>query len=412
MSAARTPAAGEEEAAVTDTTVIPRLPPERLPGAPAKKSFSLRQIGPLLAGGAFGAAAGYVGVKFGADFLVPGLPKPYLLLHVVFLPLLWLVAVAFHELGHLVGGWVGGGRFLIYVVGPLMWKRVPSGVTFSWNTNVNTFGGLAACLPVDAARATPRSTALLIVGGPVFSLVLVVAAAWLGAALAPHAAGVPAILAQHLAMHLAAISALIFLVTVVPATGGGFKTDGLRFFQLVRGDARSEQENAVMTLTTLSLAGVRPADYDPRVVARALALRDGSLFDLYAHLTVAHHFIDLGQPGRAQALLDHALAGEARLAPFARDTARCDYAWLLAAHTPDVAAARAWLDSAGPIEIDPATRLRAEAAVLLAEGRRTEAAAKAREGLHALEHRSLSPVKNRFAEEQLEALLRRAEAGA
>jgi hypothetical protein len=35
-----------------------------------------------------------------------------------------------------------------------------------------------------------------------------------------------------------------------------------------------------------------------------------------------------------------------------------------------------------------------EAAVLLAEGRKAEAVAKAREGLHAAEHRSLSPVRN------------------
>ena len=55
-----------------------------------------------------------------------------------------------------------------------------------------------------------------------------------------------------------------------------------------------------MTLTTASLGGVRPADYDPRLVAEAISLRDRSLFDLYAHLTVSHHFFDTGQPARAQ----------------------------------------------------------------------------------------------------------------
>ncbi len=164
----------------------------------------------------------------------------------------------------------------------------------------------------------------------------------------------------------------------------------------------------MIALTASSLAGVRPGDYDPRLVVQAVALRDGSLFDLYAHLTVFPHAVDLGQPARAQALLDHVVAGECQLVPLARDTARCEYAWLLATHTTDAAAARAWLDSAGKLDFDPATRLRAEAAVLLEEGRKTEAAAKAREGLHALEHRSLSPVRNPFATEKLEEILRQA----
>jgi hypothetical protein len=81
---------------------------------------------------------------------------------------------------------------------------------------------------------------------------------------------------------------------------------------------------------------------------------------------------------------------------------------LLATQTRDTTTARAWLDSAGKLDFDPATRCRAEAAVLLAEGKTAEAAAKAREGLNALEHRTLSPVKSPFAVDALEALLRRA----
>jgi hypothetical protein len=93
-----------------------------------------------------------------------------------------------------------------------------------------------------------------------------------------------------------------------------------------------------------------------------------------------------------------------------RDVVRCEYAWLLATQTRDATTARAWLDSAGKLDFDPATRFRAEAAVLLAEGKAAEAAAQAREGLNALEHRTLSPVKSPFAVDALEALLRRARA--
>lgn len=401
-------AATVEAAVATDTTVLSRPPPPAPSGL--KKAGGVKMLLGLAVGAAIGAGAGYLGMKVGANLMLPGLPKWTAVLQLPLLPLVWLLAVAFHELGHLVGGWLSGGRFLLYVVGPLLWKRTPAGVRFAWNTNLNIAGGLAACLPLDPARTTPRRTAVMIAGGPVFSVLLVVLALWLSAGLAAIATTPPLIFAQHAAMMVAGMSLLIFVVTVIPGSGGGFKSDGRRFYELIRGDARSEQENAVMTLTTASLGGVRPADYDPRLVERAISLRDGSLFDLYAHLTASHHFLDLGRPGRAQALLDHVLAREDQLAPFARDTLRCDYAWLLARHTPDAAVARAWLDSAGPLDIDPATRLRAEAAVLLAEGRPAEAAAKAREGLHAVEHRSLSPVKSAYHEDTLREVLQRAEA--
>ncbi len=391
----------------TEPKVIPRLPPSA--AAARAKKISWRFLGAIVVGGLIGALGAVVGKSFAGSLLLPGLPKSLAWLHLVLLPLWWLVAVGLHELGHLVGGWAGGGRFLLYVVGPFMWKRSPAGVSFSWNKNINIAGGLAACLPLDPARSTPRRTALMIAGGPLFSLVLAVLALWVGAGLAAIAHSPALLVAQHSAVILAGLSLLIFGVTVFPGTGGGFKTDGLRFLELLRGDTRSAQENAVMTLTTAALGGVRPADYDPRLVAQAISLRDGSLFDLYAHLTAAHHFIDVGQPGRAQELLDHVAAGEDQLAPFARDTLRCDYAWLLARHTTDAAAARAWLDSAGPLDIDPATRLRAEAAVLLVEGDKLAAAEKARAGLHAAEHKSLSPVRNAYVIDTLEDILRAAE---
>ncbi|MEN9734820.1 MAG: hypothetical protein RLZ45_2815, partial [Verrucomicrobiota bacterium] len=80
------------------------------------------------------------------------------------------------------------------------------------------------------------------------------------------------------------------------------------------------------------------------------------------------------------------------------------YAWLVATVGSDPTLARAWLDSAGPMDFDPATRLRAESAVLLAEGSREAAHDKALEGLKALDTRTMSPVRSPFAVESLEHL--------
>jgi hypothetical protein len=359
-----------------------------------------------------GAACGYSGMLFGQELFVsiPG-TNWLLLLTLCGLPLVWLMSVGIHELGHVIGGWLGGGKFLLWLAGPVMVRRTPAGIRVSRNRSVNLGGGLSACFPLNPAFVTPRRTALMILSGPLASLLLTTGSLWLAVWLATwdHPISLVGAISQNLMIFNALVSFLIFLVTMVPSAGSGFKSDGKRVLELMRGDARSEQEAALLVLTSANLAGTRPADYNPTLVAKAIALKDGSLFDLYGHLTAYYHAADRGGWRLAQAHLDHALEGIAKMTPFVIDILRCEYAWLLATQTGDAADARAWLDSAGKLDFDPATRLRAEAAVLLAEDKVGEAAAKARAGLLALRARSLSPTENRFASDALELIIKRAE---
>jgi hypothetical protein len=41
----------------------------------------------------------------------------------------------------------------------------------------------------------------------------------------------------------------------------------------------------MLVLTVANLTGVRPADYDSELIEQAVSLRDGSLFDRYAHFS-------------------------------------------------------------------------------------------------------------------------------
>jgi hypothetical protein len=325
------------------------------------------------------------------------------LLHLLSLPLVWLVVVTWHELGHVLGGKLTGGQLLLFIVGPFKWARTPSGLRFGFNRSINLGGGLAACLPLEE-RDLPRRMAIMIAGGPVASVVLTVLALWISAWSAAHGWA----FVQKLTMTTALISGVIFVVTAIPGQAGGFRTDGRRLVELVRGGPRAEQEAALLSLTVAGLAGVRPADFSPEKIAAAIGVDDGSLNALYGHFNAYSHHADVGDFGRAQGHLDRLVAEEDQLPPFMRDMVRADYAWLLAQPGGDVAAARAWLETAGKVEFDPATKLRAEAAVLLAEGRCDEAVVKAREGLVALETKSLSPVKSQFAAEALETILLRA----
>ena len=394
-------------AMTSESHVMVRLPPAHAAKtAKAPKSTPIWLFLVMLVGG---MAVGYFGARFGLKFLQPIEPKSLLLVLLLAVPFLWLLAVGFHELGHVVGGWITGGRFVLWIVGPLKVQRTPAGVKLAWNRSVNLGGGMAICAPLEASRITPERTAIMVLGGPAFSLVLAVALVASTALLTgPGAAeSTWGALLHNVALVGAGLSSLIFVITIIPSTIGGFKTDGKHVLDLLRGGTRSAQSNAVQWLSTAVMAGVRPADLDPRLVERALSLGDGSLFDLNAHLIAYYVAADQHDWARAQRHLNTMLAGEGVLAPFMRDVVRCEYAWLLALRGNNPTAARAWLDAAGATEFDPATRLRAEAAVLLAEGRPAEAATKAREGLHALEHKSVSPAKSPFAEDGLLDLLDR-----
>ncbi len=381
--------------------VTVRLPPPKVETKRSAKAWAWG-LGMALAG----AGLGYVGAKSAAIWLMPMDGIAAKLGALVSLPVVWLVVVGWHELGHLVGGWMTGGKFIIWIVGPLKVWRTPQGIKVGRNKSLNLGGGLAACVPWDPAQMSARRSAVMILGGPIFSLILGVAGSWGLVGLFPAAAndgGVWA-LSYNVTAFTLILSLMIFGLTSAPFTAGGFKSDGKRAWDLLRGDKRSEQESALLLLTTAGLAGIRPADYDPRLVERVLSLQDGSMFDLYGRLTIYAHAADRGDWGLAQQLLDDVGQGESDLIPFMRDVYRCEYAWLLATQTTGVAAARAWLDSAGSLEVDPATRLRAEAAVLRAEGNFEEARTKVKDGLHALAHRSISPAPNLFAEEALRAL--------
>jgi hypothetical protein len=392
----------------TDQLALKMPPPKPVVSIKSPKKLLL-----FFAIGVAGAVLGYCSVRYIDHFLLPlGGPKWLKLVVIACVPMAWLAAVGFHEFGHVVGGWVTGGRFLIWVVGPFKIQRTPSGLRFGLNRSVNTAGGMAACLPEDPKAMTPGRAAVMILGGPLASALLAgvgfAFADWLGRL--PGAVTTGQAVTQYLVFITAALSSLGFVATVVPSATGGFKSDGKRALDLLRGDRRSRQEQAMLALSLATIAGQRPAKYDQALVDEVLSLNDGSLFDLYAHLTVYLRAADRGEWLEAQRHLDAVLAGEDKIAPFISDIVRAEYAWLVATVAGDATVARAWLATVGKLDFDPATRLRAEAAVLLAEGRKDAALAKAKEALEALHQRSLSPVISPFAFDALVRLKRLAAA--
>jgi len=168
------------------------------------------------------------------------------------LPLSFLLVLAVHEAGHLLGGFRKGMRFLLYIVGPFQLTRTASGIRFNWIFNLGTFGGLAAATPDPDQPIRPQFLSL-IAGGPLASLVL----AAIGFALFLLVDGR---VGAH-ALIIALFSALIFIVTAVPSRAGGFMSDGMQFIEVLRGGDAVLERQQLTGLMAQSMAGIRPRDW-------------------------------------------------------------------------------------------------------------------------------------------------------
>ena len=119
---------------------------------PARKRPALKAMLMATLLGAGGAVIGYLFGKYAAG--LPCLRQHFEALGAVdllLLPVLILLVLATHEVGHLLGGFSRGMRFLLLIVGPFQWTRSPGGIHFKWVFNLGTMGGIAAATPDPAA---------------------------------------------------------------------------------------------------------------------------------------------------------------------------------------------------------------------------------------------------------------------
>jgi hypothetical protein len=243
-------------------------------------------------GGAVGAGIAIAGVEgLSALELTPG--------RTVFIGLTvltcYMVGVAVHEAGHLVGGVLADFRRLLYIAGPLRIEWRPDGRRVGLNRSIMLAGGLVASAPIGL-HDLRRRTVVMVAGGPLASLIF-------GAqALAVWHAASPSLLrdgasfaAQWLGIVLLALglsSMLIGVITLFPGRTGGFYSDGARIMRLLRTGEDVEKEVALMAVTGLAVGGERPRDWDPRLVARCADIRDGGPFEVGGRFYAFLHAVD------------------------------------------------------------------------------------------------------------------------
>lgn len=179
---------------------------------------------------------------------------------VLALPVLILIVLGAHEIGHVLGGLSQGMRFLLLIVGPFGWHASVSGVRFEWNTNLALMGGIAATIPTKAGALRRRQLLVLVAGGPIASVLLTIFAVALATVSDPRFAAY--------CIFIAATSFGIFLVTLIPVRSGGFMSDGMQIIDVLRGGSAVSERDALMQVFAQSLNGIRPRDWDSSVVDR------------------------------------------------------------------------------------------------------------------------------------------------
>jgi Peptidase family M50 len=191
---------------------------------------------------------GYISIK--EKTLFKFLPNDSILQNVTFFTSIVIapfLAIALHELGHLIAGIFQGFRLELYVVGFFGLKRVEDKIKVYFNTNAQYFGGVAATSPKKILSDSEliRKYKIILISGPLFSLIFGI---------------IPlfglyysnSMLKPFLAL-LGITSLGVFFVTTIPSRSGIFFTDRKRYQRLNDKGETGQIELAFLQIVNQSL---------------------------------------------------------------------------------------------------------------------------------------------------------------
>jgi hypothetical protein len=297
-------------------------------------------------------------------------PPGFLVLLLALVPL-FLLMVGIHEGGHLTAGALARFTPCLLIVGPFKLERAASGWQLGMNRSFPLYGGLAAATPNGVARLRQRMT-LLVAGGPGASLLTGAGALAVlaGAGITRESTlGGGAAVAYLLTLAFGLGSLAIAFAALVPGSGHGFASDGARLRRFLQDSPEVEAEVALLGLIGASMAGQRPRDWEPDLVALALRLEPGTPYATAGRMLAHSHALDRGDIPGARGHLQAALARCDTLPDMTLPALLLQATYFEAVHDRDAVSARRHLTSAGPgVLVAPHARPLSEAAVLLAEG--------------------------------------------
>ncbi len=278
--------------------------------------------------------------------------------------LLFVLVLAVHEMGHLLGGFYRGMRFLLFVVGPFQWRRTVDGIKFQWVFRLGGFLGLAAATP-DPKKDFLLQMKSMVLGGP-FASASLAALVFLLSAFAEGRVAV-------YAMFTAVFSMFIFFITLIPFRSGGFMSDGMQWLEMRRGGPEVKERQLITNILMQSIAGVRPRDLDATNIAQCLALQ--STDPMRAALAHSTAFLAAIDANKIDIAKTHAAWLTENINAFPqgfRQSVMIELS-VFSAKLGELENARSWLQKSSGGLVDEARRVMAEFEIALLEKNRGNA---------------------------------------
>lgn len=313
-------------------------------------SFGIRPT--KLIGGALLTAAGCA---------VAGITEPWWFppLLISMLVLIHFIAVIVHELGHLVAQVLMGFRVYWFIAGPVGFMRTQRGMQFHLIDSAGV-PGLAEAYPVDFKNLHWRKL-WVSAGGPIASLMLGTIGLSAGLLLQPD---------NWLRGWLLALGGWSLAIAALNLYPVGTPSDGGNILRLLMHRNQSWAILIPVLVPALAMQGIRPRDWGDSVTHHWIAAVESEPDDAGAlfHVYLMHR--DLGNDDRAHACLEwciEAISGNQPLLLTA------DYYLEAIAHLAqrgaDLEELRQMLHLLDDVRHDLPRGMKAEAAVLLREGR-------------------------------------------
>ena len=271
------------------------------------------------------------------------------------------ISIAVHEIGHLAAGKLLGLDTGGISVGAFRW--IKSGENWVFRFDRRTWlGGFYKPL-TGAANFEPSRHAWMVAAGPIASVLLAIVCGLIAAQ-----SGGGSIWAGTLFWS----SASLAMLSAMPFRSGLNRSDGARFWQLLRHPEQARLWMALLDLQTEEAKGIRPREWSPLVFDQILTIDVSANEYPYCQLMAFYRKLDEGEETLALEHLENAIARSARAGRAMRHALFLEAASAGANIGRQAGKARAWRDRACKLQ-KPESLAAVDGGIAMCEGRYEEA---------------------------------------